>query len=109
MREKLIELLEKSPYLDVLGGWEFYERAADHLIANGVTVPVRCKDCDSYNKEGCADGFGWCKAHDRGMMDWDYCSMGGKNIVLDSSNYFVFEVDDIDFDYNAEDVKHGED
>lgn len=46
MREKLIELLEKSPYLDVLGGWEFYERAADHLIANGVTVTSHCKGCE---------------------------------------------------------------
>jgi hypothetical protein len=38
MREKLIELLSNSPYLDVLGGLSYYEEAADHLIANGVTV-----------------------------------------------------------------------
>lgn len=38
MREKLIELLENSPYLDVLGGLSYYEEAADHLIANGVIL-----------------------------------------------------------------------
>ena len=38
MREKLIELLENSPYLDVLGGLDYYKEAADELIANGVTV-----------------------------------------------------------------------
>jgi hypothetical protein len=37
-RKKLIEILEKSPYLDVLGGYLDYETATDHLIANGVTV-----------------------------------------------------------------------
>ena len=39
-REKLIELLCDVQYL---GGLE--EKIADHLIANGVTIPVRCKDC----------------------------------------------------------------
>ena len=42
--EKLTELLKNSPYLDVLGGLDFYERAADHLISNSVTfqkwIPV---------------------------------------------------------------------
>jgi hypothetical protein len=38
VREKLGELLYNSPQLDVLGGLSYYEEAADHLIANGVTV-----------------------------------------------------------------------
>ena len=37
-REKLAGLLEKSPYLDVLGGLLDYETAADDLITHGVTV-----------------------------------------------------------------------
>ena len=41
MREKLINLLREVQYL---GGLE--EKIADHLIANGVTIPVRCKDCE---------------------------------------------------------------
>jgi hypothetical protein len=36
--EKLVELLYNSPQLDVLGGLSYYEEAADHLIAHGVTV-----------------------------------------------------------------------
>ena len=55
-REKLIELLENSPYLDVLGGYLDYETAADHLIAHGVTVQewISVKDRfpeDVYGKE----------------------------------------------------------
>jgi hypothetical protein len=36
MRERLIELLENSPMLDVLDG--DYGKAADHLLENGVVV-----------------------------------------------------------------------
>ena len=39
MREKLIELQMQAKI-----GWTKAE-FADHLIANGVTIPVRCKDC----------------------------------------------------------------
>lgn len=39
-KDRLIELLKNSPYLDTLDG-EF-GKAADHLIANGVIVPP-CK------------------------------------------------------------------
>ena len=46
MREKLIKLLGEVQYL---GGLE--EKIADHLIANGVTIPVRCEGCKWY-KEG---------------------------------------------------------
>ena len=42
MREKLIELIQSA-----VGGCATYWASliADHLIANGVTIPVRCKDC----------------------------------------------------------------
>lgn len=52
MREKLIELaneyFDSYPwYADIedLNG----EEMADHLIANGVTIPVRCKDCSFWH------------------------------------------------------------
>ena len=45
MREKLIELIREVQYL---GGLE--EKVADHLIANGVTIPVRCKGCKHFDK-----------------------------------------------------------
>lgn len=41
MREKLIELLKEC--FDT--GRYSFDDIADHLIANGVTITVRCKDC----------------------------------------------------------------
>lgn len=46
-REKLIELLENAEsavYWNSSDGG-FIGKIADHLIANGVTIPIRCKDC----------------------------------------------------------------
>lgn len=40
-RERLIELLNQKCYDD----WYSNEDIADHLLANGVTIPVRCRDC----------------------------------------------------------------
>ena len=42
MREKLIELIQSA-----VNGCATYWAGliAGHLIANGVTIPVRCKDC----------------------------------------------------------------
>ena len=39
MREKLIELVLRMDITDNVGN------IVDFLIANGVTIPVRCKDC----------------------------------------------------------------
>ena len=72
-REKLIELIEQAKYCST-------EELADFLIAAGLEMPIRCKDCYSYNKSGCADGFGWCGFCDRGMTDNDFCSHGGRII-----------------------------
>ena len=44
---------------------------ADHLLANGVTIPVRCKDCFA---NGC------CSVQiDLDMGDEGYCSKGRKD------------------------------
>ncbi len=60
-REKLIELIAEE-------GFSTYYKLADHLIANGVTIPVRCGECihrvrDNWSKcigrrphEFCSDG-----------------------------------------------------
>ena len=44
-REKLLELLkhDNCPIFMVFG--DNIEGLADYLIANGVTIPVRCNDC----------------------------------------------------------------
>lgn len=40
MRERLVKLLKDTPHLDVLYGHDIeWEKAADHLLANGVIVP----------------------------------------------------------------------
>jgi hypothetical protein len=60
MREKLIELLNKVQDMGVTvipaGMGDTYDHVwnqevADHLIANGVTIPVRCKDCNNFVPE----------------------------------------------------------
>lgn len=56
-RTKLIELLREVQYL---GGLE--EKIADHLIANGVTIPVKCKECRYYTEDDEYCGFwGECR------------------------------------------------
>jgi predicted nucleic acid binding AN1-type Zn finger protein len=62
MREKLIELLMQAKI-----GWTKAE-LADHLIANGVTIPTRCKDC---TKE-------WCYLRQE-LGPEGFCSGGERN------------------------------
>lgn len=70
-RAKLIELLEsaESAFYWNSSDKGFIEKIADHLIANGVTIPVRCKECKYYMTIHCTcDG---CCISD----DW-YCADG---------------------------------
>ena len=78
MREKLIELLESVPHAQRL----YPDLYVDHLIANGVTIPVRCKDCKHYDN---SEGICWCHLNSKffpGGMDWHgfpedgFCSYG---------------------------------
>ena len=49
MREKLIDILRAGNRVGSYCAEEgALKRIANHLIANGVTIPVRCKDC-KYN------------------------------------------------------------
>ena len=83
MREKLIELIASKVcdiYAEYCEEWIEHDcvacyskncliaESADHLIANGVTIPVRCKEC-FYHHYICPTGF-----DDR--QDDDYCSQG---------------------------------
>ena len=72
MREKLIELISQIQYM---GGLE--SRLAYHLIANGVRIPVLCKDCKNRDEI-----TGECK-HPKAVGwdvlipdDNDFCSYG---------------------------------
>ena len=95
MREKLIELLCKAhnAVTDKCienGTWskwgmsyaEQIETEADSLIANGVTIPVRCKDCKHYDN---TEGIQWCHLNSKFAKwgtDWHsfpedgFCSYG---------------------------------
>lgn len=55
------------------------EETTKNLIANGVTIPVRCRDCEYYQKNKYdPEGAMWCKS----WSDWlptepdDFCSYG---------------------------------
>lgn len=80
MREKLIELLESTvPKEEVAAYGEVYvstSRVADHLIANCVTIPVRCKDCDHGSHVDTPEGRVWCEKMCRYMVYEGYCSYG---------------------------------
>ena len=78
MREKMIELLDAVHRKPL--GKEYRERLgtiADALIANGVTIPVRCKECQNRD-----DITGECR-HPKAVgwdvlmpEDDDFCSYG---------------------------------
>ena len=73
MREKLIELLSEVQYL---GGLE--EKIADRLIDNGVTIPVRCKNCVFWSDgvPGCTDHVKICTIGFYMIGENGYCSFG---------------------------------
>ena len=55
-RGKLIELLESAESAVYWNSSDkgFIEKIAEHLIANGVTIPVRCEEC-KYSYDGVAN------------------------------------------------------
>ena len=82
MREKLIELIGNTHYGKndaSLVGENFQEgfiaKIADNLIANGVTIPVLCKDCvhmkNQFHARFCNV---WCMYN--GMGDEGFCNYG---------------------------------
>ena len=73
MREKLIELIGNMRRK--ITAWHTIEDIADMLIANGVTIPVRCKDC----KMRCPDSVCMakhCTLSGIPVDDDDFCSYG---------------------------------
>ena len=81
MREKLIELIQAA-----VNGCATYWAGliADHLIASGVAIPVRCKDCkywkpgDSFGGDSLDDmqRIGRCPIVRFGRRENDYCCEG---------------------------------
>lgn len=74
-REKLIELLDEAHHRPL--GKEYRERLtniADHLLANSVRIPVRCKDCTVWKRR--EDGLINCPYCTDLKQDDDFCSRG---------------------------------
>lgn len=96
MREKLIELLDRATEKFRFDAWENTDKIADFLIANGVTIPVRCKDCSQE---------GWCYLRQEMGAD-GFCSAAiDKNLTIGERVAEMYRrQDEIDFDYEAEDV-----
>ena len=86
MREKLIELLNKVQDYGTKNTYEEHsitvesknnKTVADHLIANGVTIPVRCKDCKWYTlKRNVAYNGHFCDKIIEFVKPDDFCSYG---------------------------------
>lgn len=83
MREKLAELLCEAHskaideiLSDDISYAQQLEIEADHLIAHGVTIPVRCKDC-AKREFSAFDGCEWCDPCGYKCIDpeW-YCPKG---------------------------------
>ena len=95
MREKLIELIKNATFTCPDGitnchNCEYYEKDAfgnpcneikllsDYLIANGVTIPVRCEDCKHWLHDfpGCTDAIGRCEWANYMVGGNGYCVYG---------------------------------
>lgn len=72
MRERIIKLIQSA-----VDGCATYWAGliADALIAAGVTIPVRCKDCKWYCGIGCIKPH-----HIRPMKNDDFCSYGERRV-----------------------------
>ena len=77
MREKLIELAKDTRANAAWHRWG-YEEIVDHLIANGVTIPVRCKECKHWSDgvSGCTEHVKCCKIGFYMVGENGYCVYG---------------------------------
>ena len=81
MKDRLTEIYKKAfEHLLETGEPFSAENYADFFLANGVTIPVRCKDCKYYTVSPM--GGGACQVHFNGRTeliprkDDDFCSYG---------------------------------
>lgn len=79
-KQKLMELIDSMPPHE---GKSFEEALADHLMSNGVAVPVCCKECEHCDKRYFNGLFlGLCEIRKDSYGDRlkvglsDYCSDG---------------------------------
>lgn len=90
-REKLIELLKYSPFLDVVNGYKSrptFEMAADNLIANGATVQEWIPVTDRLPEDG-AVVLGYMVSRDYRTIKWKNNTQRWEGLLLDYSKEFV--------------------
>lgn len=58
-RKRLIDLISTAPVWKTATPDEAIAQLAEHLLANGVTVPVRCENCKFWVDDG-TEEFGSC-------------------------------------------------
>lgn len=80
MREKLIDIVEHTPCVAV-SSKTAAGHIADNLIANGVTIPVRCHECRSWERNISNQkeyGTCYCNGFARGIVKHQngYCDKG---------------------------------
>ena len=83
MRDRLSELLSEClcfGYDDITGtNYVKVSDTADRLIENGVTIPVRCKDCREWCREEIAKRYNaprYCMLTGVITDEDDFCSCG---------------------------------
>ena len=69
MREQLIKLIEQAKYCSP-------EELADYLIAAGLTLPTRCKDCKRYEPIHIRPFLGVCRVWDTVVKESGFCHHG---------------------------------
>lgn len=80
-REKLIELLDIA-FLDSDDNYGMPNtgQVADNLIANGVVVPVRCRECVYWQSgENEAEKWEYCRRHRIDIGPHSFCSHGERS------------------------------
>lgn len=73
-REKLIDLITGFYGVDPMYYGVETQPLVDHLIANGVTIPVRCKECEYNLHGGCS--VEWEIRQDSENWFEQFCSEG---------------------------------
>ena len=83
MREKLIEAIKRLPRMFATKG--MIELLADHLIANGAEIPVRCHECTHWKNEinGCTEDKRFCDIGFYMVHKDGFCSFGEKKEVVE--------------------------
>lgn len=77
MREKLIDLCEQAnDELRLRAGCSTWGDFVDILIANGVTIPVRCKECTHSSNNGLPDDRVFCRLLSKYMDVDGFCHNG---------------------------------